>query len=290
MRYSFVADHFQYLASIGLIALLAGWRRLRWQAGVAVIVLLATLSWRAEGSYADAARLWKDTLAKNPDAWMARNNYALILMARGQLDEAAEHLRRSQEIFPGAPETARNLGLILQRREDCDEAAKQFEREVELEDADAEYQFAIASKEASQGHSWRAGWYRNAGQRRAGRRAAARADLATALVKLGRAVEAETILLLATEFDPQNADVLNTLGTIWAKRGEIARAMGAFRQAAELQPDSAGPYNNIGMLLMEQERAGEAVVAFEKAVSISPNFAPAKRNLEAARRAATQPG
>src|SRR4030095_11120899 len=84
-RYSYVADHFQYLASQGALTLAAvgiGWALARlglWgrPGGNAFCALLlfglATLTWRQGWKYADEKTLWRDTLARNPAAWMAHN-------------------------------------------------------------------------------------------------------------------------------------------------------------------------------------------------------------------------
>src|SRR5207248_4554277 len=81
MRYSFVADHFQYLANIGLIALGVGGGILlirKWApahaavphvAAVILILLLAILTWRQCHIYANQETLWKDTVAKDPTSF-----------------------------------------------------------------------------------------------------------------------------------------------------------------------------------------------------------------------------
>src|SRR6185369_16376340 len=68
MRYSFVADHFQYLASAALLTLLAalgtllarralGSDRLATALGVVVCLLLAVLTWRQSSAYASPESL-----------------------------------------------------------------------------------------------------------------------------------------------------------------------------------------------------------------------------------------
>jgi hypothetical protein len=75
MRFSFVADHFQYVASVGLIALAAtGLSRIPLNASIALPLALAVLTWRQTAIYRDLETLWTDTLAKNPAAWLAHNN------------------------------------------------------------------------------------------------------------------------------------------------------------------------------------------------------------------------
>jgi hypothetical protein len=103
MRYSFVQDHFQYFASMSLIALLAasitlalrrvtGDRRpllaIRFVVPALILTALGTATWRQAGMYRDSETLYRTTLAKNPGAWMAHFNLGHLLLAPGQIDDA----------------------------------------------------------------------------------------------------------------------------------------------------------------------------------------------------------
>ncbi len=111
-RFSFVADHFQYLADLGMLtlasagaALLLGRRRLwGWAGGnllcLALLLVLAGLTWRQSRMYADVERFWRTTIARNPDAWMARNNYGLALLRK---DKQTRRLRSSKNHWPSTP-------------------------------------------------------------------------------------------------------------------------------------------------------------------------------------------
>ena len=80
MRFSFVADHFQYLAGVGLIVLCAaGLNRVPRVIPAILVVVLGVLTWQQAGIYRNLETLWRDTLAKNPDCWMAHNNLGLLL-------------------------------------------------------------------------------------------------------------------------------------------------------------------------------------------------------------------
>ena len=103
-RYSFVANHFQYLPSLALIALVAaGLTRLtggmqapgRTALGVALLGGLGWLTARQSPMYRDSETLYRVTLERNPECWMAHNNLALILSARGQGREALLHFRQA---------------------------------------------------------------------------------------------------------------------------------------------------------------------------------------------------
>ena len=93
-RYSYVANHFQYLASIGLIALLvgviasvasrlpAGPQRIIMGLGLVVLVLLGLQTWRQGYAYADIQTLWTDTLKKRPSIIIRRPCGSSLTMPR----------------------------------------------------------------------------------------------------------------------------------------------------------------------------------------------------------------
>jgi hypothetical protein len=120
MRYSFVADHFQYLASAALLTLLAALgtvlvrRVVRAPSvatglGVLVCALLAVLTLRQSRVYASPESLWRDTIVKNPAAWMAMNNLAYELEQQGRAREAVPYVREAIRLNPNCLECYGNL-------------------------------------------------------------------------------------------------------------------------------------------------------------------------------------
>jgi tetratricopeptide (TPR) repeat protein len=109
-RFSFVADHFQYLASLGVIVpITAGAtvasRRVEWKqagrvAAVLLVVSLGALTWRQSRIYRDAETLWRDTLARNPASWLAYVNLGAELAAQQRLPEAIAALERGRQMRP----------------------------------------------------------------------------------------------------------------------------------------------------------------------------------------------
>ncbi len=121
MRYSYVADHFQYLASIALLALfvtgaLAVGRRLgtiaRRAAPAAVATLLLVLgvgTWQRSSVYKDQETLWRDTLAKRPNSFIALNNLGDELYRQRRSAEAIPFLARALRVRPDSREIITNL-------------------------------------------------------------------------------------------------------------------------------------------------------------------------------------
>ena len=138
MRYSFVADHFQYHASAAMIVLIAGGidRVLRalpkpLEHAIVIAPLLVLTMFRA-AVYRDVEILWRDTLAKNPDSWMAHLNLAKTLVARDRRDEAYPHFEEQVRVAPHLAETQWNYGSSLMHRRRYDEALAAFAEAIRI--------------------------------------------------------------------------------------------------------------------------------------------------------------
>ncbi|MFG0248099.1 MAG: tetratricopeptide repeat protein [Phycisphaeraceae bacterium JB051] len=124
--YSYVADHFQYLASIGILTLL-GFVLARYPAiGVPVIVVFSVLTIMQIGAYKDAKTLWLDTIKKNPDAWMAHTNLGVIYINEGKESAAVDSFEKALAIKPDYAEALANMGAIALINKRLDEAETYF--------------------------------------------------------------------------------------------------------------------------------------------------------------------
>ena len=131
-RYTFVADHYQYLACIGPIALVsAGLVKLtnsvrygpRFLSGLGILIFgaLGLLTWRQSASYRDIETLWQTTLDRNPGCWMAENNLGSeLLETRGDIDGAIAHFEKSLRLKFDHPEIHNSLTYALLRKGDPD--------------------------------------------------------------------------------------------------------------------------------------------------------------------------
>ncbi len=144
MRYSFVADHFQYLAGIALIALAVGaaasatadrpvadrWAR---SAGALAVVTLAALTWQQAHIYANQETLWADTIRKDPTSWMGHTSLGAILGRRGDLVDAERHYREAVRLNPAFAIARVDLGGLLANEGRVAEAVPHFREAVRLD-------------------------------------------------------------------------------------------------------------------------------------------------------------
>ncbi|MCH7643382.1 MAG: tetratricopeptide repeat protein [Myxococcales bacterium] len=142
--YTYVADHYQYMASIGPIALVAagGTRLFRdhtrlgmgaaASAAALVLLVLAVLVWNQSRVYENEETLWRDTIAKNPTSWMAHTNLGRTLRREERFEEAVDAYQRVFAIKPDAyrAHVGRASALMKLGRER--EAEEHFEAALEL--------------------------------------------------------------------------------------------------------------------------------------------------------------
>src|SRR5208283_4889639 len=127
-RYSWVWDHWQYLPDLGLLALAAavlaqGWDRaairIPWLGPALVAALagaLGALTWDHCGMFHDDQTLYRTTIERNPDCWMAHYNLGIILThAPERLPEAISEFELALRIKPDFAEAHDNLGIALAR-------------------------------------------------------------------------------------------------------------------------------------------------------------------------------
>ncbi len=259
-RYSFVADHFQYLACAGPIVLAAaGLERLRGLAGkrfrlavpcfCAVLAgLLGVLTWRQAGNFRDVKTLWLATLARNPGSWLAHDNLGDALLLESRIGEAVAQYREALRIDPANVEAATDLGVILQGQGRTEQAVAQYRAALRL---DPDY-------------------------------GAAHEDLGLVLQQLGQGQQAAAEYHAALKASPANEAAHFNLGNLWLQQGRIGDAIAEYREALRIDPAYPDAHNNLGVALLREGRVAEAIPEFREALRINPAYADARTNLDAA--------
>jgi len=139
-QFSYVADHWQYLASLCLISLVATIDcklHLRNQItrfailGIP-IAILGFLTWRQCPVYRNVETLWRDTLTKNPDCWLAHHNLGVVFQAQNHFSEAEAHFRSALQLRPDYYEAENNLGESLLMQDRLNEAENHIDRSIAL--------------------------------------------------------------------------------------------------------------------------------------------------------------
>jgi tetratricopeptide (TPR) repeat protein len=93
---------------------------------------LAVLTWRQSHIYTDAQTLWFDTLAKNPECYMAHNNLSVDLLEQGKVDEAIAHAQSAIALRPDDAQSNVSLANALRRKGDVDESIAYYQRALQI--------------------------------------------------------------------------------------------------------------------------------------------------------------
>jgi tetratricopeptide (TPR) repeat protein len=294
-RYSLVADHWQYFAIIGPIALAAGMASLLAPAGfndwklrvpaAAVVALLGLLTWRQASLYADPIVLWEDTLGKNPGCWMAHNNLGLLLAQRAEttgqsnLESAMEHYRMSLRLKSDQVEAHINLGSALMKLGRLEDARGQFGAAIKANPANGMAYYNLGLVLEEEGKSADA-------QKQYRQAIAVRPDYAEPHNNLGAGLQAQGNMAgaqaefeQALRLEPDYARARNNLGLALAAQGRTTEAIGEFRRALQIEPASPEAHNNLGKSLAEQGKLVNAKDEFSQALRLKPGYADALLNL-----------
>lgn len=288
MRFSFVADHFQYLASAWMIALLAAiaWRFMR-AASIILLVPLVALTALRTPVYRNAETLWRDTLAKNPDSWMVHTNLAHVLRDRAAANndeklfaEAEQHYLRALELAPNIHDTHVNVGLMLGRRGYFEQAMQHFQKALEINPDFAPAYYGIGQVCQQRGDVEKAEENYRRALRLAPQYPQANFRLAALLERQGRFVEAVEHYRTTVGSEPDNAEARYNLANCLIRLRLYDEAIYNLLETVRLRPDWAEAWTNLGAAQLMSGRRREAVQSFQRALAIQPDLLPAQRGLQ----------
>jgi tetratricopeptide (TPR) repeat protein len=335
-KFSFVADHFQYLACcgpivaacVGLHAIFRGFgeRRLVWERAFCAMLLatLGLLTWRQSRMYTDIETLWRTTIDRNPDCWLAQGDLGAVLYEKGQVDQAIIRFRSSLAIQPDNAEAENNLGAALAKKGQVNEAIIRFRKAVALrpnfaeaqnnlgnsllqtgqvDEAILEFQKAVALRpDLAQPHATLAGALLQKGRvdeaiiqfhATLGLHPdddQAHFNLGIALRQKGQRDDAILELQKAVALRPDIAEAQNDLGNSLLQIGRVDEAVTHLRKALAIQPDYAQAHYNLGNALLQKGQLDQAIIQFQKLLTLQPDSVEAQRNLAGiAWRLATSP-
>ena len=255
-RFSFVADHFQYLPIIGIItpvsagAVLLLNRFGRWPqllgygiCGV-LLITLAALSRMHSRVFRDSTTCYRAVIELNPSSWAAQINLGFDALARQSWDEAGDHFQKVLETNPDHPPAAKRaylaLSAIMLTTGRTDEAVAHLEKALQIDPSYAEAHANLAQVYLRTGRT---------------RQAIAEYRRAYAIAPRSIGVQLSLAWVLATSFDPSlrngaealqlaqraehllgtaNPRLLRVLAAAYAEQGNFTEATKTARRGLEL--------------------------------------------------------
>jgi Flp pilus assembly protein TadD len=289
--FSFVTDHWQYLASIGVIVLFsAALARLQSQlpaagrvtGAVPTIILLGSLgalTWRQSTNYRDEPTFYRRILERNQDCWMAHNNLGLLLERAQQPAAAIAHYETALRLRPDYAKAHFNLASALAESGRAAEAIGHYEAVLRLEPANAEAHNNLGNALAESGRLVEAVRHFRAALAAGPESAETRANLGAVLEALGRTDEALQQLGIAVRVAPADPAIRRRFGACLLRSGRAAEALPQFEASLRLQPDSAEAHNLAGVARAQLGQLSAAREDFAAALQLQPDHAGARENL-----------
>jgi protein O-mannosyl-transferase len=260
-RYSYVANHFQYLASLGIlvpgVVLLAkASERLRMGKAVAaagsalLILVLGGLTWQQSRMYRNIETLYRRSIEQNPASYIVHYNLGTVLTEEpGRLPEAIDEFEAALKIRPDLAEAHNGLGFAFSLTSG------------RLGDAFAEYQLALQIRPSY---------------------AEAHNNLGNVLSRIpGRQQDAIAEYQVAIKIRPDYPEAHFNLGAVLSRMpGRLPDAMAEYQAAVDAKPDYAEAHNNLGILLAATPgRTQDAIAEYQAAIKAKRDYAEAHNNL-----------
>jgi len=271
------------------------------------------LAHHRDGRLLEAAKLYQQCLAANPDDLRTRYLLGTALLQLGQFEDSLPLLEQVAAVRPDVPDVHNNLGIACQALGRWEPAARSFETALR---ADPDYQQAfynLGSLMRDRGlpadaeKCFRRAWELDSDD------LSACLALAGALKQQEKWNEAESCYRIAVEREPDNSDVAvelafilarqerlddaadiyrrllenhpdfhqlqSSLSYVYERQGRLDEAVATARRAIEICPDDPESHNNLGIALRSLHRLEEACDCFTAAMSLRPEFALAEFNL-----------
>ncbi|HUB67922.1 MAG TPA: tetratricopeptide repeat protein [Candidatus Methylacidiphilales bacterium] len=289
--YSLVADHFQYLASMGPLTLagtglirFSEWiipekRGMRFIICAGLLLILGLLSRQRASVYQNEETLWSDLLSKNLDCWVGHNNLGRALAQKGQTKEAIAQYQQALEINPDYAQARNNLGSIFAQEGRVDEALAQFQRALEINPNYAEAQNNMGNVLARKGQVDAAIAHYEQALQIDPYFIGARDNLGLALSQKGKVDQAMIEYQQALQMNPHVAESHYELGNAYLQKGRLDEAIEQYQKALEIDPGGAEVHINLGAAFLQKGQVDEAIVQYQEALEIVPNSAEVHNNL-----------
>ncbi|MGD0820762.1 MAG: tetratricopeptide repeat protein [Desulfomonilia bacterium] len=284
-----MADRYTYIPLIGIFLMIVwGFSDLfcRWRWGkavlgvisVGVLVLLIAVAWVQVGFWKNSETICRHTIAVTKNNYMAYTNLGLVLIKKGQLDEAikefhqalrirptseayngigmsyimkkedkaaVEYLSKGVQIDPNNMNIHNNLGLLLASMGRTDEAIEQFQELLRLNPMDFQAHF----------------------------------NLGKAMLLTGKLHEAIFQLNEALLIDPHQYVVVSYLEKAKATPEKFEAELSLLNESLKSEPQNPTYHARLGDLYSQMGEYDDAIIQYQKAISIQPEYMKAMSGL-----------
>ncbi len=299
MRYSFVADHFTYLANLGLIAVLVEclrlgstrlvnsimgalpmkvWMRPQVVCSVILILLLAPVSWGESCLHADTVANWQYTVERNPGSWLAHAILAGSYLEANRYDDALLEAKASADISNN--ETALEVAAVaLTRQGRIAEACKFFEELISLDTVTYHdyYRYGQALDQLGRHEAARQAFEKSVALNP--RLVEGWNDLASCHLELEHWAQGRDSALHCLDLDANFAPAHGNLALALQHLGDLDGAVSHYQRALKLNPQLGAARLQLADCLQQRGDLRGAIAQYQQAIAQMPDNLEAHKKL-----------
>lgn len=221
-------------------------------------------------SQLEAAAIYDEALARNPDDHCLYENHAEFLELTGDLAGAAGDWAQVQKLLPHHFSGWYHRGRLLRRLGKTAESREALDQALTIRPDLAEAHLELASLDVAAKHPEDALAECRIAMHLRPNEARPLVQQADILARLNRHEEALASLREAIRVQPSDWEAHYLLGVEMAVDGELPRAEALFAEAVRLKPGHLLSHLNLGVALTRQGRFAEATVQFQEVLRLDP--------------------
>ncbi len=235
------------------------------------------------GRLAEAAALYRQVLAADPNSADALHLLGMIALQQGQARTAAELIGKAIALDGREASYHFHFGLALQTLNDIEGALAGYRRALDLKPDDADVYNNMGNALAALGKPQDAVFaFRRALALQPGH-AVAHNNLGNVQRSMALWDEAEASFHKAVELQPGYAGALVNLGNLYRDRHDLNAAESCYRRAVILAPGEPAAQCGLGLTLWQLGRRDEALASYRAGLAIDPDHPETLVNLAIAR-------
>jgi tetratricopeptide (TPR) repeat protein len=286
-----LADRYAYLPSLVLAAIVAAslvrvfhaWQRdgirpfvLATSLAItgAFLFVLSILSWQQAGVWHSAEKLWKHSVAIQPESRLAREKLGQLLSSQRKEAEVLELFEDAARSYPASALVHADLARAFASRGEIHQAEISYQRALEIDPYLRQARLGMGNILVSRADfSGALEQYRVALSR--GPTASVHINMGYSLARVGKLNEAIRQYRAALELDATNVNAYFNLANALAADGRTKEAIENYQQVLKLRPNHSRGHFALADVLLQAGRSEDAMDHYQQAINYDPEFTAA---------------
>ena len=282
-RYSYVSDHFQYLASMatagGCGAIITLLTRRSGTSGMFFLTILIllftaliTIDIKDSQRFKDRDSLWKNTVSRNSGCWMAMNNLGNLRYAEGNKEEAVAWFEKSCAIHTQDEGVWNNLAVIAMDSGRFDEAKVFLDRALAIDAKNSKVLSTFSKYYLHQGNESMALDFALRAATSNNLNTEACCMAASLLIRQGRYEEGEHMLSETKRNSPRDINAYLMLASLLENEGRLKDESVEYQKILDIYPDNPQAIREYSRLLIASDPIRAEQMLFDYLKKNSSDF------------------